>query len=371
MRILILGDGGSSHIQKWVAGLLSKKFEIGLFSFHHFDPSHYPRDSAFAVLSNPAGRKAGSIWSKAGYFFYVGALKKALKKYNPNILHAHYASSYGLIGMLTGFQPFIISVWGADIYDFPQISPIHKFILKKTLSGAGYICSTSHCMKSETLLYTQKGIDVIPFGVGAEFLSVENGEESVIGDAKIRIIGTIKSLEDKYGIDFLIKAFAVVKKELKDCELRLLIVGDGSKKKALKELATKLGISQHVDFKGRVAHHEIAKMHRQIDVFVGLSVLDSESFGVSLVEAMACGKAVIVSDVEGYKEVLGDPPAGLIVSRKNSTQAAQAISQLIRNPELAKTLGESAARRVSENYRWDQSLDLMEGVYRNIRDQKK
>jgi hypothetical protein len=56
-----------------------------------------------------------------------------------------------------------VSVWGADVYDFPKQNSLFKYLLKYILSKANFICSTSYCMKKETLLYTNKAITVTPF----------------------------------------------------------------------------------------------------------------------------------------------------------------------------------------------------------------
>ena len=73
---------------------------------------------------------ADNIINKLFYFKFVKLLKTAIKKFTPDVLHAHYATSYGLIGALSGFHPFVISAWGTDVMRFPQKNFINKFILQ-------------------------------------------------------------------------------------------------------------------------------------------------------------------------------------------------------------------------------------------------
>ncbi len=65
---------------------------------------------------------------------------------SPHLLHAHYATGYGLLARLSGFRPLLTSIWGTDVYDFPAISPLHRWLLRGNLAAATAIASTSQCM---------------------------------------------------------------------------------------------------------------------------------------------------------------------------------------------------------------------------------
>jgi len=363
MRILLLGDGGSAHIQKWVTSLALKGTEIGLFSLHHFNESVYKGFSNVTILNNPSFKNSRSVFTKLNYLTNTGVLKKQLALYKPDILHAHYATSYGMLGAKTNFKPYVVSVWGSDVYDFPKISPIHKKLIKRVLAKADIICSTSHCMKHETLKYTNSNIEVVPFGVD---INIFKPLQTNVPGKKEITIGIIKSLEKKYGIDFLIKAFNEVLKKYQDKNLKLKIVGEGSKKEKYVKLCKELHITDKVEFTGKVPHEEVVKFHQQMDIFVCLSTLDSESFGVSLVEAMACGKPVIASDVAGFKEVIENDANGILVPKNSFKEAAEAMSFYIENPDKAKEKGANARLRVMQHYDWNKNVDLMLSVYQKL-----
>src|SRR5438270_221101 len=130
MKILLLGDGGSAHMQKWVGALASKGIETGLFSLHHFDEASYKNFQNVTILNNPSKKDASSLLSKIGYLTNTRLLKSKIAHFKPSIVHAHYASSYGLLGSSVDFKPFVVSAWGSDIYDFPKTSLLHKKIIK-------------------------------------------------------------------------------------------------------------------------------------------------------------------------------------------------------------------------------------------------
>ncbi|MDQ9894055.1 glycosyltransferase, partial [Acinetobacter baumannii] len=89
------------------------------------------------------GNKNKSAIKKIEYLKVIKEIKKIIYDIKPDILHAHYASSYGLIGSLVNYKPYIISAWGTDTYEFPNNGFIQKYIIKYNLKKADYIFSTS------------------------------------------------------------------------------------------------------------------------------------------------------------------------------------------------------------------------------------
>ncbi|MFH1004347.1 MAG: glycosyltransferase family 4 protein [Bacteroidota bacterium] len=109
---------------------------------------------------------------------------------------------------------------------------------------------------------------------------------------------------------------------------------------------------------------KVTDYHNMLDVFVSLS--NSESFGVSVLEASACAKPVVVSDASGYLEVVLDKITGLIVPRKNPEAAADAIGKIITDKVYAKKLGENGRKHVEKLYDWNKNLDEIIMLYKQI-----
>ncbi len=364
MKILLLANSASAHTQKWALGLASQGIDVGVFSLNPSENDWCKGVNNISILYQPSSIVNNKkVMTKLFYMRNVKKLKKVIVEFKPDIVHAHYATSYGMLGVLSKFEPFVVSVWGADVYDFPKKSFLHKKTFSKIVNSATQICSTSNCMKDEILLYTGKSIEVVPFGVDVD--SLRKLIVPYLSKEEITI-GTIKSLEPKYGIDYLIKAFDLVVKQFPMRKLKLVIVGDGSYKAEYIDLAKSLGISTLIEFTGKVPHAQVIDYLAKIDVFVSLSVLDSESFGVSLVEAMAASKPIIASDVAGFKEVLGDELNGLIVPRRNENAAAEAITKLISDSNLAKNKGINAQLRAEKLYNWQSNINQMITIYERL-----
>jgi glycosyltransferase involved in cell wall biosynthesis len=224
-------------------------------------------------------------------------------------------------------------------------------------------------MVKETLRYTNKSITVTPFGVDAEVFRPKTVENIFEKDSIV--IGTIKTLEKKYGIDYLIKAFSIVKKKHSGLKLKLLIVGGGSEEESLKQLTRDLNIETDTVFTGKIRYDDVVSYYNMLDIYVAVSVLDSESFGVAVLEASSCEKPVIVSDVGGLPEVVENGVTGIIVKVKDIDNTAAAIEQLIIDEPLRRQYGINGRNRVLKNYNWKENVKHMLSIYDEVLNNKK
>jgi len=204
-----------------------------------------------------------------------------------------------------------------------------------------------------------RNLSVVPFGVDLmRFTPISQSDAS-----RNTVIGTVKTLHPKYGIDTLLQAFATAARELADStEIRLSIVGDGPQASDLRKLASTLRLDEDV-FVGSIRHADVPSHLRTFDIYVALSREDSESFGVAVIEASACGLPVIVSNVGGFPEVVEHGTTGLIVPKDDVSAAAEAIVKLVRDPALRKQMGRAGRARVQQEYNWSDNADCMEHIY--------
>jgi len=355
ISIVLLGSSHSIHIQRWANGLAQRNIQVHLISMSHECEGIDPRVS-FYKLPFTGG---------LGYLTNVIFLKKLLKQIKPGLINVHYATGYGLLGRLTGFHPALLSVWGSDVFDIPDKSPLHRNIVIKNLLFYDDIASTSEVMKQRVheLIDYRKKIYITPFGIDCNKFkpSDRNKKNSNI------IIGTVKTLLPRYGIDILLKSVAELKRTINlvnpkvGALIRLKIIGEGEKKKELMNLADTLGIADITEFEGAISHQYIPNRLNEFDIFVALS--RSESFGVAILEASACGLPVVVSDVGGLPEVVDNGKTGFIVKNENHIDAAKALKKLVLNNELRDQMGICGRKWVLDKYSWEKSLDIMLSTY--------
>lgn len=359
MTIALLAIRQSIHTVRWANALSGRGHDITVISSHTGgDP-----------LRDDVREHTLSIPSPAGYFLNVFELRSLLRGLEPDLLHAHFASGYGTLARLSGYRPFLLSVWGSDVYEFPYHSPVHRCMVRANLRAADHVCSTSEVMAKQTrsICDELESITVTPFGVD---LNTFCPLRSSRGQRDVLTIGTVKTLEEKYGIDVLIDAVAAVRDEM-DVEeeldadrLRVLIVGGGPQRKELEQRVQELNLSDVTTFTGNVPHDEVPTYLSALDVYVAPS--RSESFGVSILEASACECPVVVSDAGGLPEVVKDGQTGIIVPREDVSATADAIMSLVRRPQARKKMGKAGRAWVSDKFSWDACVSRMEFVYNQI-----
>ncbi|WP_342578174.1 glycosyltransferase [Psychrobacillus sp. FSL K6-2843] len=351
MKIAVLAPSKSIHTHKWALFYQSKGIDVKVYTFK----DHYSENNAKQV---PTEILPKVLPGKASYIAAAPALKNLLKEWNPDILHSHFISSYGLLGAIVDYKVHFVSVWGKDIFDFPKKNKLNEKLVRFTLSKATAICSTSHIMAKETNLYTDRPVYVTPFGVDLGIF--HPAQEDTEFTDKI-IVGTVKALEDKYGIADLVKGFALFNKEYPNSEL--LITGDGPQRKEYEQLATDLGISDVTTFTGKVPNTEVPNIIRKMSIFAVPSTEDSESFGVAAVEAMACGVPVVVSNVGGLPEVVVKDVTGIVTDKESPDQLAAAFKKLARNSEMRMKMGEAGVAHVKNHYSWIDNANYMLTLY--------
>lgn len=360
MKVLMLSSAGNVHTQRWVSALAKRGIEICLFSLDSESIDYYTKIQNVKVFNAELNRS--DLYSnKIRYLLSVKRVKRLIRDFKPDLVHAHYASSYGLIGSLAKTNvPYIISVWGSDIYDFPNITPFGKSIIKYNLKKADCILSTSHVMAKETIKYTNKEILITPFGVDMErFKKIDKFQPS-----EEFIVGNVKTLSPKYGIDVLIHAFKRVKDNNPTLKTRLLIYGKGPCRKEYEDLANSLGLRDVVEFRGFIENDKLPEVYNSFSVSV--SVSNSESFGVVAVEAMACECPVVTSDADGFTEVVENGKTGFIVPKRDSEATAQAIQKFIDDPMLREEMGKKGRDHVERMYDWNDNVKTMIEIYNDL-----
>jgi glycosyltransferase involved in cell wall biosynthesis len=356
MRIALLAPADNVHTHKWLDFYDRRGIDVYAISL--------------AAHADAEGHKWGRVRQaylpmafdhKAAYLLTVRRLRALLAAADPDLVHAHYVSSYGFLGALANRHPYVVSVWGNDIYEFPTQGPAQKRMVEFALRRADAICSTSQVMRAQTAKYTDKPVAVTPFGVD----TVRFAPGPRPPDARI-VFGIVKAMDAKYGIDVLLQAF----REYLDtapaalaAHSELVIVGGGPQLAEYRALADTLGIADRTRFPGRVPHAEVPGVIRGMDVFVVPSVRDSESFGVAAVEAQACGVPVIVSDVGGLPEVVRDGVSAFVVPPRDPAAIAARMIELAADPTLRARMGAAGRAHAVEAYSWDRNAGLMLDVY--------
>jgi len=281
---------------------------------------------------------------------------------NVDIIHVHsyYLFMYDAIALIikkNRGKKIVAHYHGGDpsmlLYPF-------KIIKRTTLPLADKIIATNRTEVKRLINYwgiPKEKVVHIPNGVDTEFFRplpyIEKSSNVVL---------YVGNLVKGKGLEMLLKAFAHCKQEIK--HLKLWIVGDGYLRPRLELLAQTLGISKDVTFFGRLTHDEL----RNIYNLAAATILPSEkeSFGLVLVESMACGTPVVAIITEGSIEIVKDKVNGLLVPQYDEEAISEAICKIISDRSLRQIMSENARRYAVECFSWEKIKKRLNTLYRSL-----
>lgn len=363
MKIALISAGHSIHTRRWAEAFAERRHEV-----HVIFCSNHSYDYCGAYNGKIIGKKL-RFPAPFGYYLNAYELKSYIRKENFDVVNVHYASGYGTLGRLAGQKHALLNIWGSDVYEFPYQSKFNLKTVRKNLTYYDYLASTSNCMaeQAKKVVDVDKKIYITPFGV-----DTEKFKPVIVEKKKGCVVGTVKTLDPKYGIDISIKAFAKLlqmlaengKKDIAD-NITYEIYGKGDEKDNLVSLAKELGVADKVRFMGYVDNVKLPEVINTFNIFCCTS--RQESFGVAVVEAMACGVPAVTSDVDGFKEVMENNKTGYIVERENVDEAAAALFDLLIDDKKRTACGQYARERVLKLFDWNKNVDTMLSIYEEMK----
>lgn len=356
-KLLVLADPNSMHTYRWVESL-KDDFCIYLIGFANSLERHYSSEIKVDIISvDESIRSSAKTIGKLKYLFSLLQFKTAYKAFDPDTVHSYYATSYGLIGALLNPKNFHVSIWGSDIFDFPKRSIFHKSLFSWILFKADKIYGTSKMICNEVQLYSKREPIEIPFGIDTELFSANKKQLS----NPIRIC-CVKYFRDVYDIPTIISALYNVLQTHPTKDYHLHLVGDGPLKHDYISLINELDLHKNVTIEGEIENSKLPEFYKEMDIAVVAS--HRESFGVSVLEAMATLTPVFCSDIESFNEI-ADENLVSYFPVKDVTALANLFLDFESNTPIYEEKAQKALKAVKINYSWEHSISLQKQAYKD------
>ncbi|MBL7056631.1 glycosyltransferase family 4 protein [Candidatus Woesearchaeota archaeon] len=293
-----------------------------------------------------------------------------IKRKNIKLIHAHWMLPQGIIGAILKklFDvSLLVTVHGSDL--FPLKNAIFLNMQRFVAKNSDIITVNSDATRKELEKrfpeYSSK-IKTIPMGVdiGKFKNKITKNPEKY---SKNKIILFVGRLSDQKGLQYLIDSMKDITRY--DSQVKLLIIGTGPYEKHLRNKVRRNNLMNEIEFLGSLAPNEVSKYHNFADVFVLPSLSNktgTEALGLSLLEAMSSGCAVIGTDVGGLSYIIKNGQNGLLVRQKDPHDLSHAIISVIKNKKKSIMMGKNASEFVRKNYSWESVSKKFIEVYEEL-----
>ncbi|MBC8252523.1 MAG: glycosyltransferase [Ardenticatenia bacterium] len=294
------------------------------------------------------------------------ALYAWLRRLEPDIAHLHFPNPPGELGQLFfGRSRCFVLTYHSDIVRQKYLLRVYKPFLWWVLARADAI-TVSNPTYIETSLYLRPFADkctVIHHGQDLSRFAHPN-PDSV---AAIRAPYTPRPLLLFVGRLRYYKGLEVLIEAMRGINAHLLIVGDGPMRQEWEALTVELALTKRVAFLGHIPDAELPAYYQACDLFVLPSTHRSETWGAVQVEAMACGKPVVCTELgTGTSYVNLHEKTGLVVPPRDSAALAQAINQLLADPDLRRRLGERGRQRAEQEFSKEIMVEATIALYERL-----
>lgn len=338
MKICIIANANSAHTARWLKPLIARGDDVYLISYlpalHHppglrelVDLTHWP--------SMP----------KLRWLLWGLRIRKILRSIEPDILHAHQIQAAGWLGYLANFHPFVVSSWGSDLLVEPDRSSLRRFLVVRVLSQCDRITVPSPLLRQAAidLGVPAEKIRHIPWGIDTNiFTGTPNDKFHTRQQLGLypdtRVILCPRGISQIYNIDIVIHAF----KQLlnKDTNILLLLLRFNVEPAYFANIQTLIQderLDQYVRWlPAQNSPEDMAHLYRASDLVI--SIPQSEGYGASILEAMACGTPTVVSDLPIFKEELVHGVHTLKVPTNNVTEICTALYRLLTEGDIRNNL---------------------------------
>jgi len=277
------------------------------------------------------------------------ALRKALREFRPQVIHAHWLLPQGLIAAL-GRQdvPLVATSHGADLFGLrgKWFAKLRRWVVPRI----SVVTLVSEAMRQRLLAeQPQANALVMSMGVDVRERFVPAAVER--NSAELLFVGR---LVEKKGLHHLLLALPQV---IAECPgARLTIAGFGPEHERLERIVAELDLKAHVDFVGAMPQASLPALYQRATLFVAPFIEaddgDQEGLGLVVAEAMACGCPVVVGNVPATQDLV-DEGSGIRVPASDHTQLARAIVALLKDDEKRARIGRHARAHVEQHYSWD------------------
>lgn len=367
MRICYVSNNCGSHTERFIRKM-EKKHEVHFISLKDVPTNFWKKHPSVSFYNFNLSFPGFNITSILKLIKGTILLRQIVRKLKPDILFGGFIQNNGLICALTNYHPFLLMPWGSDVLIYPFLNTI----LRK---GSGWIirqadkvtCDAEYVKKIIVDLSQKNPKDVVVFPWGVELdifnLNIEDNQiRTKLGWENNPIIIMTRNFESVYNVNTFLNILPNLCNEFP--ELRVILCGSGSLDNIFRKFIISHGLQDKVYFAGYVPRELLPLYYATSDIYVSSALSDGTS--LSLLEAMAMGLPVIVSEIPAILEWVKHGYNGFIFPQRNEEALTEYLRQLITDKTRRKKFSKRNKLITEKKANWDRNYEELEKIFQEL-----
>lgn len=291
-------------------------------------------------------------------------LRRVLRAVRPDVVHAGPLQGPAFVAALAGARPLVSMSWGSDILKDADRSDWMRRVTRFALRRSTLLLGDCQAVRDKAVTFGFPADRVVLFPWGVNLRRFTPGEAETfrarLGWQDAFVVLSLRTWEPIYGVDVLVRGFARAAQQVP--ELRLLLIGGGSQAGLIRSILQQHDVLDRVHFAGQVTNSELPTYYHAADLYVSASHSDGSS--VSLMEALACARPVLVSDIPGNLEWIEPGVQGWLFPDGDSGAVCEGILQAVRQRDRLGQMSQAAHSLAESRADWMKNFEVMRDGYR-------
>lgn len=357
-RIIYFTRDYTTHDHRFLSALRRTEHKVYYLQLERRGPSPEDRPLPPEIERIPwAGGQKPVSW-RDGYNL-LRDLRRVIRRIKPDLIQAGPLQRSAFLVALSGFRPLVSMSWGYDLLVDARRNALWRWSTRYTLKRSAVMVGDCDTIRRLGVAYgmPDERIVTFPWGVDLQHFSPKPAT-NLPSPATFNLLST-RGWEPIYGVEVIARAFAKAARQCPD--LRLVMLGNGSQASLLRQIFLQAQVEERVLFPGQVSQDDLPRYYRMADLY--LSASHSDGTSISLLEAMACGRPALVSDIPGNREWVQPGVNGWLFPDGDEKALAAAIMNAVDQrgqlPEMSRAAREIAEQRAD----WERNFPALLKAY--------
>jgi len=341
-RIIYFSRDYTTHDHRFLSALARTEHKVYYLQLERSGHSLEDRALPPEIERIPwdGGQKPAS-W-RDGYNL-LADLRRVIRQVKPDLIQAGPIQRSAFLAALSGFRPLISMSWGYDLLFDARRNALWRWATRYTLKRSAVMVGDCDTIRRLGVAYGMPDERIVTFPWGIDLRHFYPRTSAFNHDPSTFNLLSTRGWEPIYGVDVIAQAFVQAARQRP--ELRLIMLGNGSQAARLRQIFLQGDVAERVVYSGHVSYDDLPRYYSMADLYLSASHSDGSS--ISLLEAMACGRPALVSDIPGNREWVQEGVNGWLFPDGDADALARAILAAVDQRQRLPEIGE-AAREIAE-----------------------